>query len=252
VPTIQSVSLQAEDCIGISSDSDGVVRTWDISTGHCKASFKTPAKGKIDTQLIDDKLVVVWYDWRIGEAGKVHVYDAGKKELLWTFGECWSKVLDLRISGDGSKVFLLNYQSIQAWSISTGEAAGDVEFKGRQPWGLIVNGPRVWLSYSDSTTWDLLDSSPMGWDFGIPSSPPVLLSNTFPDIPRLIFLDGTRQNQIGPSWIQDTVTGKQVFHLPERFTEVSTKTNLRWDGQYLVIGYLSGEVLILDFGHVCL
>ena len=36
---IQSIALQAEDRIIITSHSDGVVRTWDISTGLCKASF---------------------------------------------------------------------------------------------------------------------------------------------------------------------------------------------------------------------
>ena len=39
LPSIQSVSLQAGAGIAISSDADGVVKTWDISTGLCKATF---------------------------------------------------------------------------------------------------------------------------------------------------------------------------------------------------------------------
>ena len=36
---IEHITLQAKSDIAISSDSNGVVRIWDISTGHCKASF---------------------------------------------------------------------------------------------------------------------------------------------------------------------------------------------------------------------
>jgi hypothetical protein len=37
-------------------------------------------------------------------------------------------VLDLRISGDGSKIFCINEEFIQAWDMWTGEAVGRVEF----------------------------------------------------------------------------------------------------------------------------
>jgi WD40 repeat protein len=43
--TLQSTTLQAKYGITITSDSDGMVKTWDISTGLCKASYQTPAKG---------------------------------------------------------------------------------------------------------------------------------------------------------------------------------------------------------------
>jgi WD40 repeat protein len=44
--TIMSITLQVKDGnLFITSDSDGVVRTCDIFTGLCKASFQTPAKG---------------------------------------------------------------------------------------------------------------------------------------------------------------------------------------------------------------
>jgi WD40 repeat protein len=36
---IRSITLQTKDGIAISSDSDGVVKTWDLSAGHCKASY---------------------------------------------------------------------------------------------------------------------------------------------------------------------------------------------------------------------
>ena len=41
---IQSIALQTKDGITITSDSDGVVKVWDILTGSCKESFQTPAK----------------------------------------------------------------------------------------------------------------------------------------------------------------------------------------------------------------
>ena len=38
---IKSITLQAKDSIVITSDFKGMVKTWDISTGLCKASFQT-------------------------------------------------------------------------------------------------------------------------------------------------------------------------------------------------------------------
>jgi hypothetical protein len=62
-----SVSLQANAGIAISSDINGVVKTWDISTGLCKATFQTPAARSVyshggDARLIDGKLIYVWYE----------------------------------------------------------------------------------------------------------------------------------------------------------------------------------------------
>jgi hypothetical protein len=51
----------------------------------------------------------------------------------------------------------------------------------------------------------------------------------------------------GPSWIKETVTGKVVFQLPGRYTR---PLEVQWDGQCLVTGYGSGEVLILDFNQI--
>jgi len=62
--SIKSVSLQTRDNLAISSDSAGVVKTWDIVTGLCRASFKTPAKPHTwrDAQLIEGKLTFVWWE----------------------------------------------------------------------------------------------------------------------------------------------------------------------------------------------
>jgi WD40 repeat protein len=245
---IKSINLQAKDGIAISSDLAGVVTIWDISTGQSKASFKTSATGKRDVQQTNGRLIMVWHDWRIGVPGKAHVWDVEKDELLWTLSQSWSRVLDLRISGDGSKVFLLYQQSIQAWSISTGEAVGEVKFEESRPWGLIVNGSKVWLSCLNPMARGFSDSNIMGWDFGSLGSSSILSHNTSPDKPRLDFMNGTTYNCAGSSWIEDTITGRLVFPLPERFTTISTVS--QWDGRYLVVGHPSGDVSILDFCHV--
>jgi len=53
--------------------------------------------------------------------------------------------------------------------------------------------------------------------------------------------------QIGLSRFEDTATGKEVLRLAGRFAK---SLNALWDGQYLVAGYETGEVLILDFNCV--
>jgi hypothetical protein len=233
---ILSVSLQAADGIAISSDSAGVVKTWDISTGICREYFQTPAKGRTwrDAQLIDGRLTLVWQDDH-----KIHIWENKKQELQTWDVQITSTVIDLRISGDQSKVFILGENSIQAWSIWTGEAMGEVKLEG-EPLddSLVVGGSKVWVHFKASQT--------NGWDFGFPESTPVALPNTSPDRPHLHFI-GTSYQRISPSRIEDEATGREVFQLPGRYVKPD---EARWDGRYLIAGYESGEVLILDFIHM--
>jgi len=232
---IKSITLQAKDGVTISRDLDGVVRVWDISTGICKASFQTPAKDSYyyDAQLVDGRLIFVWH-----ADEKIHTWDTEKGELLWSVDAPMLGLEDIRISGDGTKVFCLYYASIQAWSIWTGEDVGLVRIDWvRSRRTLTVDGSRVWIPYPQSEY--------QGWDFGTPDSSPTQL----PSMPPTLHLSGPMVWDICQSRIKDSVTGKVVFQLPERFAK---PTAIQCDGCYLAAGYDSGEILILDFNHVFL
>jgi len=227
---IKSITLQAQDGIAISSDFNGVVRIWDISTGHCKASFQTPAKRPLysDAQLVNSRLIYVW-----SEEWKAHIWDAEKGEcqILGTTGDYFE---DVKISGDASMVYCLYFESLQAWSILTGESICEAELElSDSRRSITVDGSRVWVH------------SPLeklqGWDFGIPGSSPVELSIPPPCLNKTTLWDGVL------SGIKDRITGRVVFQLGGRFKK---PTHLQWDGQHLVAGYRSGEVLILDFNCV--
>ena len=239
-PPIDSVSLQARTGIVISSDKRGMVKAWDISTGLCKASFQTPAKDYLwkDVQLIDGKLIVVWK-----QNNKIHIWDNNRSEFLQTVDAPPLGLKGLRISGDGSKVFCMTEESIQAWSMHTGELVGEVKLELEQSWyldPLQMDDSRIWIRLKDSST--------QGWDFGVSGSPPIQLSNVSTKRPLLDFIGGAFQQTRGPSWVKDTVTGKEVLQLSGRYARPE---EVQWDGQYLVAGYRSGEVLILDFHHMC-
>ena len=239
---IVSITLQTKDGIAISIDSDRVVRTWDISTGHCKASIQTTDKCSIyeDVRLINDRLIFVlfvgrkvqfWYTDK-----KIHVWDVKKGELLHTIDVTLdSNVEDFRISGDRSNVFSLHQRSIQAWSIQTGQVVGKVDLEiCALKRSLTVDGLWVWVHSSES--------GPLGWDFGTPGSHPVQLSNSPLPLPKNAKLWDVYQSRI-----KDAVTGKLVLQLARRFVK---PVKSQWDGCYLVAGYEFGEVLILDFNHV--
>ena len=229
---IKSVTLQVRDGIAISSDSAGVVKTWDITTGLCKASFQTPAQRDYsfgDAQIIEDRLIFVW------RAGlKTYIWDA-KKDGFQKVEMPGILARGLRISGDGSKIFILTDNFIQAWSMWTGEVVGQVELKGKHrplldP--LSIGGSRIWVWFMDLST--------QGWDFGILGSSPILLSSTL-ERPHLDFIRWPNAR------VKDRVTGRDIFKLSGRYAE---PTQVQWDGQYLVAGYKTGEVLILDFNYM--
>jgi len=231
---IMSITLQ--DSIAISSDSDGVVRIWDISTGICKASFQAPAKDSYhrDVRLVDGQLIFVWHT-----DGKIHIWDLERGEVLQTVDAPGDHLEDLRISGDGSKIFSLYWESIQAWSRLTGEVLDRVQMGWVSPQrSLTVDGSRVWIHHPQTEY--------QGWDFGTQGSSPVQLSNMPPD---KLHLTGTMLWDISLSRIKDTDTGKVVFQLSGRFSQ---PTAVQCDGCYLAAGYSSGEVLILDFNYLSL
>ena len=241
LPPIQSVSLQTRAGIAISSDKDGVVRTWGLSTGLCQETFQIPDaeglwEGCGDAQIIDGRLIFVWYN-----GGGMHIWDTKKDKLLQSLDVPLS--IGLRLSGDGSKILSLDQSpSIKAWSMWSWEFLGEVEvgLRGNSYLdSLYIESSRVRIRSPDSSVQE-------GWDFGHSSSSPVQFDPST-GRPHLDFIGGTGEQTQGPSWIKDTVTGKKVFQLSWRYAKPN---DVQWDGQYLVAGYRSGEVLILDFDHM--
>ena len=233
---IQSVSLQARAGVAISSDLAGVVKTWDLSTGLCKESYQTVVGDCAwrDTWLIGSRLIIAWF-----KDSQIHICDIYKNEPLWTVDGPPFGLRGLRISGDGTKVFCLTEESIHAWSIDTGEhmGKGDLDWMGE--WYLDP------LQIADSRIWVWLGGlSIQGWDFGTSSSSPIPSSIGSTGRPLLDFI-GIPGCWTGPSQI--TFSGKEVFQLSGRHAR---PCSVQWDGQYLIAGYESGEVLILDFHHM--
>ena len=241
---ISSVSLQAKDSLAFSIDLEGVVKTWDILTGSCKGSYKTQIKRieHADIQLISGRLIIVWKE---ADEWEINVWDAEKGKLQ-TIGMPDGYPQGLRIIGDGSRVLQLHQSFIQAWDIWTGENLCE-ERVGRDDGSfnifqrvdfdtLRMDGSRILVRFGESLV--------QGWDFGAPGSTPIQFSKTSSDRPHLNFIDIRKWSRNSPVRIEDSITGKEVFQLRGRYAKPSAT---QWDGQHLIIGYDSGEVLILDF-----
>ena len=240
ISPIQSISLQAQTKTAISSDRKGVVKTWDLSTGLCKASFQTPAGDNPwrDARLVEGRLIVIWW-----KDNQIYIWETNKDDPPKVVTIFLSGLCGLRISGDGSKLFILTTRSIEAWSIHTGEPVGEVELWMRRGFyldPLQIDGSKIWIRFKDLSI--------QGWDFGVSNSPPVPLSDGSTERPFLDFIDGAQWQTDHPCWIKNTVTGKKVYQLHGRYLKPD---KVQWDGQYLVAGYKSGEVLIMDFCHLC-
>ena len=235
--SIKVVKLYANNGTAISGDSAGVVTIWDISTGCCKASFHPPGcKSLDDIQLVGGRLFAVWQ-----QDNKTYIWDAEKQEVPLVVDTTiipWDE--KAIISGDGSKVFFASCEYLWAWSIWTGEFVGMVEIPlNHSPHSLVVDGPRVWV-YSENLPIK-------GWNFGTPGLTPVPLSDTSLDRHHTDFINQTRRWGPGPPRIKDAVTGKEVFQLSGRY---SRPTAMWCNSHYLIAGYGSGEVLILDFNNM--
>ena len=112
---------------------------------------------------------------------------------------------------------------------------GHVELQNVERHGrLVVDGSKVWLA----------GSKEMGWDFGGRGVSQFSLSGGFPDRPRFDLIDPPTDRMAKPAWVQDTVTGRPVFHLPEKYMEPGTRRRL--DGRHLLVWSRSGEVVVID------
>ena len=232
--TIMSIALYVKDGITITSDSDGVVKTWDILTGLCKASFQTPAKDTYnrDVQLVNSRLILAW-----NEHGEIKVWDVEEGKLLLTTSGP-DGLEDFKISEDGSRIFSLGMRSICAQSMQTGEIMGKavIKFYRFTAGSLTVDGSIAWIHYPGSED--------QMWDFGTPGSSPVQL----PNIPLVRpHTNNTVLWDTGISGVREKTTGKVIFQLSRRHGNPS---DVQWNGQHLVTCFITGEVLVLDFGLV--
>jgi len=238
----KSISLKARNDIFIPNNLDGVIKTWGI-TGLCKGSLQIPAKDshQSNIQLIDSKLIFAWYT-----DDKINIWDAKKGELLWTINVSGGAVKDLRVSGDGIKIFCLYEKFIQAWDIWTREAVGTVKSEWNILEVLAMEGSKIWIKVLVEAGASYPTTEAQGWDFEVPGSPPVGVSDEPPD---MLCLNENKQWETNMSRMKDTITGKVIFQLPERFGKV---VHVQWGDQYLVVSFVSREVLVLDLSHVLL
>jgi len=72
------------------------------------------------------------------------------------------EVRDLKISGDGSKVFCMGLNHIHAWYVLTGKAIGEVGPHTYTHINTIIDSSEVWTQ--------TFDHGVKVWDFGVPEA----------------------------------------------------------------------------------
>ena len=235
---VVSISLQAREGIAITSNTSGVVEIWDLLTGFCKSSFRSPATEHEmgDAKLVNGNLIFAWTT-----RNAVHVWESGKNETSEMMRHYDLYVQNLRVSANGSHVFWEDRTTVRVWSIQTKRKIYDIEKAGR---GIMdpfcPDGSKIWVRFEDFSIKE--------WDFGVSSSP-TPLSTTSSERLCLIFGSGV----VGcPAlrWIENTVTGNKLFAL-FGVNKFNGADGAKWDGRYLVFKDSDKGILILDFGHLC-
>ena len=241
------VGLQAKDGIAVSCDSTGLIKIWNIITGLCKATYKTPATGNkcFDVQLTNCKLIVIWYHF---------------VNYLWDSKSCGdsqvlvgSSGMKPKLSEDGFKIFLLGQDIMKVVSTETLQILCHIKLEQelepyfcRDP--LYMGDSKVWIHFKDLSI--------QGWDFESSPPSPILPPHISSVRPCLEFT-GCRQlarhlshydaSIYRPCTIKNTVTEKTVFCLSGKYTIAN---GIQWDGRYLITGYEDEKILILDFHHL--
>ena len=225
---IRSAHLFHDDSVVVTSDSSGVVKTWDLITGICK-SFSTPAKGFHDTYLAGDTLIIIWRARRMNE---IPVWDVYKGQPLPPLSNSPPEFIHIKILGDGPTVF---WDRTEAVSMETRENAGYVRVGIRNTVGnFFIHKSRLGNYEGSEGTWDPQDMK---------VSYPAGFKSQF----RLDIVRRAGENTL--RGVGDTVTKRMVFYFPERYRDISTE--IEWDGRYLLVESRSGEAMALDFDPVC-
>ena len=233
LPLVSSISLKARVGIAVSSDTAGEMKTWDILTSDCKAPSQALSEYYRHSELINSRLIFVWYTDE-----EISVWDARKEVFLLQVNAPKDTIVDLRISGDGSKLFYIHSEFIQVWDIWTGVTVNEVGYKELTGVELLaMDGSRVWVKFNDD--YDLTPSK--GWDLGPLGFSPIKRS-TKP--PQELHLSSTKLWDTSLCRILDTVTEKVVFQLPAQY---GTPVDIKWNGQYLVASFQSRMELVLEF-----
>ena len=234
MPTdLASAHLFHEDNVLITTDSSGVVKTWDLITGICKSSFSTPAKGNRDTYLAGGTLVIVWWT---DERKEFHVWDVYKGQRLPTFHHPLPEVMHIKILGDGHKVFGQGDGCTEAVAMEMGGNAGFV-------------GVGIMCTRYDFFARNLRLEPGEQWSGGLWDSQDMKVSYPagFQSRFRLDVIQQVSEDK--PCGVGDTATKRMVFYFPERYANKNTE--VEWDGRYLLILFHEEEMLILDFDSVC-
>ena len=189
-----------------------------------------------DIQVIGGGLTISWH---MEKDNATYIWNAQQGEIQKIGIESRDSG-DLRISGDGSRVFYVDEGNIQSWSIETQKlTTKDSKVFCRFLDPLCMNNSKILVQVGISTT--------EVWDFGAPDSNLIQLSEMSSDQPLLNLIDIRYWSYGSLVRVEDSVTGKDIFQLYGKYENPSA---IQWDGQYLIAGYASGEVLILDFGQM--
>jgi WD40 repeat protein len=208
--SISSVCIKSKDGLAFSINTQGVVRIWNILTGLCEGTTETPAQ---DAESVD-----------------IQVISGG---LAIT----WYKVS----SKSNTPPFIIYF-----WDIKGGASTYRVVDMGSErPNDLRISedGTRVTYTINEKIqTWStekLIDQEPQHVHN-------LHMDNSKVSVGRP-HLNSINVRGYYPVRIEDSITGKEIFQLHGKYANPSS---IKWDWQYLVAGYQSGEVLVLDFSQM--
>ena len=253
---ITCITLQAEDGFAITVDSAGTVKLWDLSIGLPKTLLQTSETERVVkcARLVKGTLILAHCytshneTWDLG----ISTWDVEAQKRLrmkYLDNAPWFGNNGFVLSEDGTTMFSMGEEEIQAWCTQIGKKRGWRKYElveGKHPSkatldrsghskGLPVRGRNL-------SNFSLNLLGPPGEYVTEPlrvESFDVFITgnNAHLTVNDIKVVDG--EICLSPSL-------SRVFQLPKRSTE---PIQAQWDGQYLFVAYQAEDVVILDFVH---
>ena len=128
--SINSIAISPDEKTIVSTEYDGQIKIWDLSSGTLKSTFTGHDKSSIDGPvivLITNNTLVSWLQ-TYNDRGDVKIWDLQTGNFKYTLNG--TNFNFLKVSADAKHLIIYGKNGINKWELATGELKNNVKIAG--------------------------------------------------------------------------------------------------------------------------